>query len=160
MNRMRRGFTMIELVFVIVIIGILAAVAIPKMQGVSEQAEIANLKSYAATLSTTTMPALWSKSITDGQGGSINAQAYITKLKNDLPSPKALGTVTFLDQFELTGTAKFFRNNTQPTKTIATETIGGVTYQLVCVDGSSNTSPKCDIYDQAVNKYLNALQQK
>jgi len=50
MNKYRSGFTMIELVFVIVIIGILSAVAIPKFAATRGDAEIARAKTLVAAV--------------------------------------------------------------------------------------------------------------
>jgi prepilin-type N-terminal cleavage/methylation domain-containing protein len=51
MNKAQRGFTLIELVMVIVILGVLAAVAIPKFVDLKTDAYQASAKGYAGALS-------------------------------------------------------------------------------------------------------------
>ena len=68
---MKKGFTMIELVFVIVIIGILSAVALPKFFETSQQAHHAVIKAFQGTLNRTVGPTMWAASISDGLHGNV-----------------------------------------------------------------------------------------
>ena len=83
--KMRSGFTMIELVFVIVIIGILSAVALPKFLETANQAHDAAVKSFAGTLNRTTGPTLWAKSIADGNSGDISTYCNTLSTYVDIP---------------------------------------------------------------------------
>lgn len=69
----RYAFTMIELIFVIVILGILAVVALPHFLKMKESSEDAVATSFASTMYRTVGHSLWAKSIASDANGSIKA---------------------------------------------------------------------------------------
>ncbi|QOP40476.1 type II secretion system protein [Sulfurimonas marina] len=74
----RAGFTMIELIFVIVILGILSAVALPKFIGVSEQAKAGKCKAFVGTMNRTVLPGIWAGAIAD-EATDDNISDYFTE---------------------------------------------------------------------------------
>jgi prepilin-type N-terminal cleavage/methylation domain-containing protein len=136
---MKKAFTMIELIFVIVILGILAAVALPKFIGVASQAHEANLKDFTGTLNRTVGASLWSKSMTEGKAGSIrdyNSSYGGSKFKALADIPKEIDRTTI--DFGTCGTNEF--NKTNPFAE-ANTTITGVEYNISCRDGNATTPP-------------------
>ena len=125
----RAGFTMIELIFVIVILGILSAVALPKFIGVSEQAKAGKCQAFVGTLNRTVGPALWSDSIMkDGSGALLttytDATGVATAIKAQIDVPPAC------------------------TKTAATDygqsfnlVIGSKNYDVNFTDGNATSAP-------------------
>ena len=145
---MKKAFTMIELIFVIVILGILAAVALPKFLGVSQQAHEANLKAFVGTLNRTVGPTLWSKSISDGKNGDI---AYL-----DLEYAKGSSTdnnlTTYVDMPKEIADMNLSKCNSDANYTIvgyADKGVAGANYFIACKDGNANQSPIFVLYKQS-----------
>ena len=136
----RAGFTMIELIFVIVILGILAAVALPKFIGVSEQAQAGKMKAYVGTLNRTVGPALWAEAISTGTGSvtamSADVAAQLPVLTNINDNGSDLTAVDL---------SKCAANGTAPavaTGTVTSATIGGTTYSIGCADSDMTEAPQ------------------
>jgi len=145
---MRKAFTMIELIFVIVILGILAAVALPKFLGVAQQAHEGNLKGFTGTLNRTVAPTLWSQSLTDGNGGSIKTYtqyngANFAKL-TDIPQEISASTINLGNCQVVNQPAQSFADSNT--------SITGKSYSIYCRDGNATTAPAFVLINKTDNK--------
>lgn len=115
-NSNRKAFTMIELIFVIVIIGILAAVAVPKLAATTKEAHNANVIAFVKTMNRTAGVTMWSASIaietgaTKGQIATI-AGKYCQDLDTYITLPSEVshiaGGCSFTVNSPATGTITF-----------------------------------------------------
>ena len=69
--KQQQGFTLVELVIVIVILGILAAVAVPKFVDLSGEASTASAQGIAATLSSASMTNYAKRKINPNAAGVV-----------------------------------------------------------------------------------------
>lgn len=86
MNRSaQRGFTLIELVVVIVILGILAAFAVPRFANLDKQARISSVRALEGTLraSSTMAHSMWRA---QGQTGNVNMEGQGIVMANGYPN--------------------------------------------------------------------------
>ena len=86
----RNAFTIIELIFVIIVIGILAAIAIPKFFGVSQQAVIASGRSDVMSIRTAIA--------TERQKRLMRGDSsYISHLDSNATATPGVGAIVFDD---------------------------------------------------------------
>jgi prepilin-type N-terminal cleavage/methylation domain-containing protein len=86
---MRDGFTMIELIFVIVVLGILSVVAIPKFIGVAESTNETVCKAFVGTLNRTVSHTIWSSSVLNEPS---DYNITVAKLSSNIEPQEECGT--------------------------------------------------------------------
>jgi len=146
---MKKSFTMLELIFVIIIIGIIGALALPKYFGMHKSSHETNLIAFVKTLNRTTGEDLWARSINENKNGSIknlenNENALFLEKYITLP-PEINKTSINLSSCG---------DNSYSTVMIANTNVTGEEYNITCKDGTARNAPYFRLIRIRDNKVL------
>lgn len=121
MKKTMHGFTLIELVIVIAIIGILSAVAIPKFINLSSNAQTAATQAIAGALSAANASNYAARKLSSSLGTAVtNCTSVSSALQGGLPSGYTITSATVAADTDVTCTL------TGPSSTTATFTATGI----------------------------------
>ena len=138
----RSAFTIIELIFVIFILGVLAATAIVKMGGMADRTYEVRLKAFSGTLNRTSGAGFWFRSIEDGYDGNVSNPAYDLIVDQYIDMVPGYSTGPSLVNCNTAGNGVFL---TYPLS---------VTYEIHCKNGTRSESPKFSLYNVDESKYV------
>ncbi len=134
MKKVQHGFTLIELMIVVAIIGILAAVALPAYQNYSNRAAFSELVLAVTPLKTASELAIQTRSpsaITDLDAGSLGIPAAVSAAADVHGSSVANGVITMTWRVSSGGTVEPLAGITY------TLTAGGVTPPVQWTEGGT-----------------------
>jgi len=138
-TKTQKAFTLVELIFVIIIIGILSAIAVPKFQSTAEEAYISKAKSTIASVRSA-LSMMRQKNILKGQTADINATAVGENFGTLLKFPVTKCSTAECNGWSTNGTAFTFHGPT-----------GDVVYNLTSnkleCDKTTPTSNHCSEYE-------------
>jgi len=138
----RNAFSLIELIFVIILLGILSSFAVVKMGEMSTTAQVAKLDAFVGTLNRSVSAAIWFDSMQNNRDGSVAYADYDTHIANYVSILPGNSTPPALVNCNSAGDGVFLTY------------IYDKTYEIHCKDGNQTSAPVFRLYDLSDSTYI------